>query len=139
MTKQSTQRLFHVSARPSRPIEPEVHLGMVHSVHVMGFVRRAYIGKEVGIFLAEVRPADTGPDENQLRIEAAALELFTTQGFHGTNIRDIRASLDNEGRGQLVLTAEIFDLKHLERITAALKGVKGVMDVERISGEPAAD
>ncbi|HEV3038836.1 MAG TPA: TetR/AcrR family transcriptional regulator [Candidatus Angelobacter sp.] len=28
-------------------------------------------------------------DENQLRIEAAALELFTHQGFHGTNIRDI--------------------------------------------------
>jgi AcrR family transcriptional regulator len=28
-------------------------------------------------------------DENQLRIEAAALEFFTTQGFHGTNIRDI--------------------------------------------------
>jgi guanosine-3',5'-bis(diphosphate) 3'-pyrophosphohydrolase len=57
----------------------------------------------------------------------------------GTNIRDIRASLDNAGRGQLVLTAEIFDLKHLERITAALKGVKGVLDVERISSEPAAD
>jgi len=28
-------------------------------------------------------------DDTQLRIEAAALELFTTQGFHGTNIRDI--------------------------------------------------
>jgi AcrR family transcriptional regulator len=28
-------------------------------------------------------------DENQLRIEAAALDLFTKQGFHGTNIRDI--------------------------------------------------
>jgi GTP pyrophosphokinase len=54
----------------------------------------------------------------------------------GTNIRDIRASLDNEGRGQLVLTAEIFDLKHLEKITGALKSVKGVMDVERITGEP---
>jgi GTP pyrophosphokinase len=54
----------------------------------------------------------------------------------GTNIRDIRASLDDEGRGQLVLTAEIFDLKHLEKITAALKSVKGVIDVERISGEP---
>ncbi|MFY9607690.1 MAG: bifunctional (p)ppGpp synthetase/guanosine-3',5'-bis(diphosphate) 3'-pyrophosphohydrolase [Blastocatellia bacterium] len=53
----------------------------------------------------------------------------------GTNIRDIRASLDNEGRGQLVLTAEIFDLKHLEKITGALKSVKGVMDVERITGE----
>ena len=53
----------------------------------------------------------------------------------GTNIRDIRASLDDEGRGQLVLTAEIFDLKHLEKITGALKSVRGVMDVERISGD----
>ncbi|HYP27504.1 MAG TPA: bifunctional (p)ppGpp synthetase/guanosine-3',5'-bis(diphosphate) 3'-pyrophosphohydrolase [Blastocatellia bacterium] len=55
----------------------------------------------------------------------------------GTNIRDIRASLDDEGRGQLVLTAEIFDLKHLEKITGALKSVKGVFDVERMTGEPA--
>jgi guanosine-3',5'-bis(diphosphate) 3'-pyrophosphohydrolase len=54
----------------------------------------------------------------------------------GTNIRDIRASLDHEGHGQLVLTAEIFDLKHLEKITGALKSVKGVMDVERITGDP---
>jgi GTP diphosphokinase / guanosine-3',5'-bis(diphosphate) 3'-diphosphatase len=54
----------------------------------------------------------------------------------GTNIRDIRASLDDAGRGQLVLTAEIFDLKHLERIIGALKSVRGVMDVERMSGEP---
>jgi guanosine-3',5'-bis(diphosphate) 3'-pyrophosphohydrolase len=54
----------------------------------------------------------------------------------GTNIRDIRASLDDEGRGQLVLTAEIFDLKHLEKITGALKSVKGVIDVERASSEP---
>jgi AcrR family transcriptional regulator len=28
-------------------------------------------------------------DENQLRIEAAALDLFTRQGFNGTNMRDI--------------------------------------------------
>jgi len=54
----------------------------------------------------------------------------------GTNIRDIRASLDDDGRGQLVLTAEIFDMKHLERIIGALKSVRGVMDVERSSGEP---
>jgi GTP pyrophosphokinase len=55
----------------------------------------------------------------------------------GTNIRDIRATLDYEGRGQLVLTAEIFDLKHLEKITGALKSVRGVMDVERVTGEAA--
>lgn len=28
-------------------------------------------------------------EENQRRIEAAALNLFTKQGFHGTNIREI--------------------------------------------------
>jgi AcrR family transcriptional regulator len=39
------------------------------------------------LFLPEI-PRDR-IDQNQLRIEAAALELFTRQGFHGTNIRDI--------------------------------------------------
>jgi len=28
-------------------------------------------------------------EENQRRIEAAALALFTRQGFHGTNMREI--------------------------------------------------
>jgi GTP pyrophosphokinase len=52
----------------------------------------------------------------------------------GTNIRDIHAALDEEGRGRLTVTLEIFDLKHLERIIRALKSVRGVMDVERITG-----
>jgi AcrR family transcriptional regulator len=39
------------------------------------------------LFLPEISPER--PDDTQLRIEAAALELFSTQGFHGTNIRDI--------------------------------------------------
>jgi len=39
------------------------------------------------LFLPEISP--DRPDDTQLRIETAALELFTTQGFHGTNIRDI--------------------------------------------------
>lgn len=49
----------------------------------------------------------------------------------GTNIIGINASVDDEGRGRLTLTAEVFDLKHLEKITSALKSVKGVIDVER--------
>lgn len=53
----------------------------------------------------------------------------------GTNIRDIHASVDEEGRGQLTITAEIFDLKHLEKMLSALKAVRGVIDVERITGE----
>jgi AcrR family transcriptional regulator len=39
------------------------------------------------LFLPEI--GRDRPDDNQLAIEAAALELFTTQGFHGTHIRDI--------------------------------------------------
>jgi AcrR family transcriptional regulator len=39
------------------------------------------------LFLPEISP--DRPDDTQLRIEAAALALFSTQGFHGTNIRDI--------------------------------------------------
>ncbi|MEI9987393.1 MAG: TetR/AcrR family transcriptional regulator [Aliidongia sp.] len=39
------------------------------------------------LFLPE--PARDRPDENQLSIEAAALELFTIQGFNGTHIREI--------------------------------------------------
>jgi AcrR family transcriptional regulator len=31
--------------------------------------------------------------QNQQRVESAALELFTTQGFHGTNNREIAAKL----------------------------------------------
>ncbi len=56
----------------------------------------------------------------------------------GTNIRDIRAGVDSEGRGQLVVTSEIFDLKHLERLTGVLKSVKGVMNVERMGSEESA-
>ena len=39
------------------------------------------------LFLPEI-PRDR-IDPNQLKVEAAALELFTRQGFHGTNIREI--------------------------------------------------
>jgi AcrR family transcriptional regulator len=39
------------------------------------------------LFMPAIAP--DRPDETQLRIEAAALEMFTTHGFHGTSIRDI--------------------------------------------------
>ena len=39
------------------------------------------------LFLPEI-PRDR-IDANQLKVEAAALDLFTRQGFHGTNIREI--------------------------------------------------
>ena len=68
--------------------------------------------------------------------EAVAADVTQAIAGVGTNILDIRASVDAEGHGRLVITAEIFDLKHLEKIISAVKAVKGVIDVERMTGEP---
>ena len=49
-----------------------------------------------------------------------------------TNIRDARATVNADGRGEITITVEIFDMKHLDRAINAVKGVEGVIDVERI-------
>jgi GTP pyrophosphokinase len=47
-----------------------------------------------------------------------------------TNIQTLEATSD-EQRGSIRMTVEISDLKHLERVIKSLKGVEGVLDVER--------
>ncbi len=49
-----------------------------------------------------------------------------------TNIQTLEATTD-EQRGSIRMTVEISDLKHLERVIKSLKGVDGVLDVERAS------
>ncbi|HEX6323641.1 MAG TPA: bifunctional (p)ppGpp synthetase/guanosine-3',5'-bis(diphosphate) 3'-pyrophosphohydrolase [Vicinamibacterales bacterium] len=49
-----------------------------------------------------------------------------------TNIQTLEATTD-EQRGSIRMTVEISDLKHLERVIKSLKGVEGVLDVERAS------
>lgn len=48
-----------------------------------------------------------------------------------TNIRNVEATTSEDQRGRISLTVEIHDLKHLERIIKSLRGVAGVLDVER--------
>ena len=48
-----------------------------------------------------------------------------------TNIRDIEATSGDDQRGSIRMTVEISDMKHLERVMRSLKGVEGVLDVER--------
>mgnify|MGYP000867449240 CR=1 FL=1 len=50
-----------------------------------------------------------------------------------TNLRDARASVDGNGHGLIELTVEVFDLKHLERLTGLLKSVPDVLGVDRLS------
>jgi GTP diphosphokinase / guanosine-3',5'-bis(diphosphate) 3'-diphosphatase len=50
-----------------------------------------------------------------------------------TNIRNVEATSDADQRGRIDMTVEISDLKHLQKVVKALRGVEGVVDVERAS------
>jgi (p)ppGpp synthase/HD superfamily hydrolase len=49
-----------------------------------------------------------------------------------TNITTIEARTENH-RGTIEMTVEIDDLKHLQRVMKSLRGVDGVLDVERVA------
>jgi len=48
-----------------------------------------------------------------------------------TNIKNMEAHTDEDRRARIDVTVEITDLKHLEKVIKSLKGVDGVLDVER--------
>src|SRR5687767_5383523 len=51
-----------------------------------------------------------------------------------TGIRDARASVAPDERGHIEVTVEVFDVKHLDKVINSIKGVPGVIDVERMQG-----
>jgi guanosine-3',5'-bis(diphosphate) 3'-pyrophosphohydrolase len=51
-----------------------------------------------------------------------------------TGIRDARASVASDEKGHIEVTVEVFDVKHLDRVINSIKGVPGVLDVERMQG-----
>ncbi len=51
-----------------------------------------------------------------------------------TGIRDARASIASDNHGRIEVTVEVFDLKHLDKVIRAVRGVPGVLDVERLQG-----
>ena len=48
-----------------------------------------------------------------------------------TNIKNVEATTSDDRRGRISVTVEIKDLKHLDRVIESLRGVTGVLDVER--------
>ena len=48
-----------------------------------------------------------------------------------TNITSVEATTDEDQRGRIDMTVEINDLKHLEKVMKSLRGVQGVLGVER--------
>ncbi len=56
--------------------------------------------------------------------------------LHG-NIRQIEADTEETGRGLIEVVVEVRDRRHLERLSQALGGVAGVLEVRRPMGESA--
>ena len=50
-----------------------------------------------------------------------------------TSIRDARARVSNRDEGRIDITVEVFDKKHLDKVVRSIKGVSGVIDVERVN------
>jgi GTP pyrophosphokinase len=48
-----------------------------------------------------------------------------------TNIKNMEARTDDDQRARIDMTIEISDLKHLEKVIKSLRGVEGVLGVER--------
>jgi GTP pyrophosphokinase len=48
-----------------------------------------------------------------------------------TNIKNMEAHTDDDRHARIDVTLEISDLKHLEKVISSLRGVEGVLDVER--------
>lgn len=51
-----------------------------------------------------------------------------------TGIRDARATIAPDERGHIEVTVEVFDVRHLDKVINSIKGVPGVLDVERLQG-----
>ena len=48
-----------------------------------------------------------------------------------TNIKNMEARTDEDQHARIDVTIEISDLKHLEKVIKSLRGVEGVLGVER--------
>ena len=53
-----------------------------------------------------------------------------------TNIRESRASSDEDGKGLVNVIVEINDRKHLQKVIQGVKEIPGIQDVERVSSVP---
>jgi len=81
---------------------------------------------------------DAAPYVVRLKIHVAdrrgiLADVSTRIAGINTNIRDVEATSDADGGGSIRMTVEITDVKHLDRVVKALKGIDGVLAVERSS------
>lgn len=55
----------------------------------------------------------------------------------GSNIKQIEADTSRPGKGRIEVVVEVRDRKHLDEIRRNLRGIAGVLDVDRRMAGPA--
>jgi len=131
-------------ARCCNPIRGEKIVGYitrgkgvsVHSVTCSNVVNLLY-DPERRIDVEWDRGTDTSPYTVRLAIQVEdrrgiLADVSAKIAGIDTNIRNVEATTDEEHHGRINMTVEISDLKHLQKVIKSLKGVTGVLDVERL-------
>ena len=131
-------------ARCCNPIRGETIVGYitrgkgvsVHSVTCSNVVNLLY-DPERRIDVEWDRGTDTSPYTVRLAIQVEdrrgiLADVSAKIAGIDTNIRNVEATTDEEHHGRINMTVEISDLKHLQKVIKSLKGVTGVLDVERM-------
>ena len=137
--------LMVVRARCCNPIRGEKIVGYitrgkgvsVHSATCPNVMNLLY-DAERRIDVEWDKASDVSPYSVRLRISVEdrrgiLADVSTRIAAINTNIRDFEATVGEDHRGSIRLTVEISDLKHLERVMKSIRGVNGVLDVERAS------
>jgi GTP pyrophosphokinase len=132
-------------ARCCNPIRGEKIVGYitrgkgvsVHSVNCPNVLNLLY-DPERRIDVEWDRSADPSPYTVRLKIAVAdrrgiLADVSSRIAGINTNIRDIEATVDAEQQGSIRMTVEIADVKHLDRVIKSIRGIDGVIAVERAS------
>jgi guanosine-3',5'-bis(diphosphate) 3'-pyrophosphohydrolase len=82
------------------------------------------------------RGQDPAPYVVRLRIAVSdrrgiLADVSSTIADFDTNIKDVKATVDEAQHGSIRMTVEISDLKHLEQVMKSIRKVDGVLAVER--------
>lgn len=130
-------------ARCCNPIRGEKIVGYitrgkgvsVHTVTCTNVVNLLY-DPERRIEVEWDRTADPSPYSVRLKIAVAdrrgiLADVSSRIAGINTNIRDIEATVDGEHQGSIRMTVEIADVRQLDRVMKSIKGIDGVLAVER--------
>ena len=144
ITVRGVDDLMVFRARCCNPIRGEQIVGYVTrgkgvSVHSVSCpnVLNLLFDPERRIDVAWDKNGDTSPYTVRLRISVAdrrgiLADVSSRVADIDTNIKEIEATADADRQGQIRMTVEISDVKHLDRVLKAIRNVEGVQTVERV-------